>query len=230
MHISSTSSSALPLTSSLDTSHALEWQVHASPLCSQARSRPPPPHPLVWSDQDQPKTGPDRTTGSLLGTILRPRGWITTPNSETHIASALSPLSLRRMRLSLVQNYTQGVNRTWLAQSKWTRILEELDLNHSSSMLFGRVWCLTQSAAHTLKALSIPIPHPTATQPSLDLPPMLNVPQLLYLRLWDRSNDMSLDSVIVVLEAVSPSLSLRRLVLDAIRLLDVDEDPYDILL
>jgi hypothetical protein len=60
LHPLYTQFSALPLISPLNTLHPLKWQVYASPLCFQP---PPPLHPLVWSDQDHPKTG------------TRPRSW-----------------------------------------------------------------------------------------------------------------------------------------------------------
>jgi hypothetical protein len=155
-------------------------------------------------------------------------GWITAPNSRT--VSTSWPGRLRRMRLGFEQNNAKEVNDTWLAQSSFTSNLEELDLSHSSSQLFGTLWGLTLCAAHTLKALSICAPQPTAKYPSLDLLPMLNAHQLSYLRLWDRSNNMSLDSVTAVLAVISPSLSLRRLVLDEIRVIDADENPHDMAL
>jgi hypothetical protein len=154
-----------------------------------------------------------------------PDGWITAPNSCS--ASSQLPGHLRRMKAGFVQSYAQGVNTSWIAQSTSTHNLEELELRHSSCELFGTLWDLARSAAHTLKMLSIPVPHPTGTYPSLDSLPMLDAPRLSYLRLYDRSNDMSLDPVIAVLEVISPSQSLRRLVVDQIRSLDHREDLHD---
>jgi hypothetical protein len=131
------------------------------------------------------------------------------------------------MKAGFVTSCAQGVNTSWIAQSNSTHNLEELELRHSSYELFGTLWGLSRSAANTLKMLSIPVPHPTGTYPSLDSLPMLDAPQLSYLRLYDRSNDMSLDPVIAVLQVICPSLSLRRLVLDQIWFLDYQEDPHD---